>query len=151
MKGNEYYRLRINVGAPRIFGNPEEFAEAINSYFEFVENNPLKEGQLMKAKINRDEEEVKVYKLSKLRAMSLQGLCSFLGINTDTFYEYEKKAGFTAIATHARQIMFAQKFEGAAAGLLNSSIIARELGLVDKTEQKVIQDQPIFGDDKESG
>jgi len=151
MKGNDYYRLRINVGAPRIFGNPEEFAEAINGYFEFVESNPLKEGQLMKAKVSRDEEQVKVYKLSKMRAMTIQGLCNYLGINVDTFYEYEKKAGFTEVATHARQIMFAQKFEGAAAGLLNSSIIARELGLVDKTEQKVIQDQPIFGDDEKAG
>jgi hypothetical protein len=42
--------------------------------------------------------------------------------------------------------MFAQKFEGAAVGAFNSNIIARDLGLIDRTELKVTEEQPLFGD-----
>ena len=39
-----------------------------------------------------------------------------------------------------------QQFEGAAAGFLNPNIIARKLGLTDKSEVKVSQEQPLFPD-----
>jgi hypothetical protein len=42
--------------------------------------------------------------------------------------------------------MYAQKFEGAASGAFNANIIARDLGLADKTEMKVTEEQPLFGD-----
>ena len=35
------------------------------------------------------------------------------------------------------QTVYSQKFEGAAAGLLNANIIARDLGLADRREDKI--------------
>lgn len=42
--------------------------------------------------------------------------------------------GFSDICTRVREIIYEQKFTGAAAGLLNPMIIARDLSLRDKSE-----------------
>lgn len=148
-KGNDYWRNRIRTGAPRKFNNPEELVTAFNDYFEYVESNPLKEAQLIKYKVDRDSEEVGVYKRPLPRVMTMQGFCAFAGISSVTLYDYEKKDGFSNIVAQAREIMYGQKIEGAAAGLFNPSIIARELGLSEKSETRIFQEQPIFGDDEE--
>jgi hypothetical protein len=147
-KGNEYYRNRIRTGAPRKFKTPEDLAAAFNDYFEDVEANPLKESVLMKFKEGLSET-VKVFKRPLPRAMTLQGFCAFTGLSMVTLYEYDKQEGYTNIIAQAREIMYGQKLEGAAAGLFNASIIARELGLTEKSEQKIIQEQPLFDDSDE--
>jgi hypothetical protein len=146
-----YWRIKMPLGGrPPAFENPEALLDEVNAYFKFVEENPLKEAQLIKTKVDRDTEEVNVYSLNKMRAMTIAGLCNFIGISIETFYDYEKKPGFFEVITRARQIMYSQKLEGAAAGMLNPSIIARELGLAEKSETRVIQEQPLFGDSEES-
>ena len=45
-----------------------------------------------------------------------------------------RSAEYFGITTRIRDIIYDQKFTGAAAGLLESNIIARELGLVDKKD-----------------
>jgi hypothetical protein len=122
---------------------------AFNDYFEYIENNPLHETQLIKTKVGIGEEEVGVYKRPLPRIMTTQGFCAFTGIAHETLREYGKKEGFSAIVAQAKDIMFGQKIEGAAAGLLNPSIIARELGLTEKSETRVIQEQPLFDDAEE--
>jgi hypothetical protein len=47
---------------------------------------------------------------------------------------------FSKVLTHVREVIYNQKFTGAAAGFLNPNIIARDLGLVDKA--KVEHDIP---------
>ncbi|WP_290688531.1 terminase small subunit [Haematobacter sp. UBA3484] len=49
-------------------------------------------------------------------------------------YEVMGEADLSEVITRVEQIIRTQKFEGAAADLLNPNIIARELGLADKTE-----------------
>lgn len=148
-KPKGYWRITMPLGGrPPAFENPQALLDGVNAYFAFVEANPLKEAQLIKVKVDRDTEEVNTYTLGKMRAMTIQGLCNFLDISVETFYEYEKKDGFSEIITRARQVMYSQKLEGAAAGMLNPSIIARELGLAEKSETKVIQEQPLFDDEK---
>lgn len=149
-KGNDYWRNRIRTGAPRLFETPEDLAKAFNDYFEYVENNPLYEAQLVKTKVGMGEEEVGVYKRPLPRAMTIQGFCAFTGIYSAALFEYEKREGFSNIVAQAREVMFGQKIEGAAAGTFNPSIIARELGLAEKSETRVIQEQPLFDDEKET-
>ena len=50
-----------------------------------------------------------------------------------------------------RQIIYTQKFEGSAAGLLNPNIIARDLGLNDKQELIVNYPQKIFSREHPKG
>ena len=147
--GNEYYRNRIRIGAPRKFETPEALAEAFNDYFEDVEANPLKESALIKVKEGLSEK-VKVFKRPLPRAMTLQGFCAFTGLSMVTLYEYEKLDAYSNIIAQAREVMYGQKLEGAAAGLFNASIIARELGLAEKSAQKIVHEQPLFNDDDDA-
>lgn len=133
-KGNEYYKLRSKDGRDRIFDKPEDLLNACNDYFEWCINNPLKEQVLQKRKINRDEEVIEKHTIDKMRAYTLEGMCNFLDISVDGFKLYEKRKDFVAVTTRARQIIYNQKFEGAASGFLNPNIIARDLGLSDKKE-----------------
>lgn len=73
-------------------------------------------------------------RVNKMRAMSIAGFCTFAKLTHETFLQYEKQEEYSEVCKRIRIITFMQKFEGAAADLLNHAIIARELGLADKTE-----------------
>lgn len=66
-----------------------------------------------------------------MRAMTLEGLCVFLGINRETWYLYRKREDFIGVTKHVEEIIYHQKFAGAAAGLLDTRFIARELSMHD--------------------
>ena len=149
LNGNEYWKLRSKDGRDKIFPSPEDFSNACNEYFQWCSDNPLIESVPMKRKINRDEEVIEMIQVPKMRPFTIQGLCNYLDISVKTFALYETRDEFIPVTTRARQIIYNQKFEGAASGFLNPNIIARDLGLVDKKENTVIQEQPLFGDDEE--
>lgn len=149
LKGNEYWKLRSKDGRDKIFETPEIFLDACNEYFKWCVDNPLLESIPMKRKISRDEEVIEMIEVPKMRPFTIQGLCNYLDISVKTFALYEERQEFIPVTTRARQIIYNQKFEGAASGFLNPNIIARDLGLVDKKERTVIQEQPLFGDAEE--
>lgn len=69
-----------------------------------------------------------------MRAMTVSGLCIFLDISQQAWGEYRDRDGFGEVTSRVDEIIRTQKFEGASAGLLNANIIARDLGLADKSE-----------------
>ena len=58
--------------------------------------------------------------------------------NRKTYYQsnYKNNPDFLGVVKEVEEIIYNQKFTGAAADLLNSNIIARELGLADKIAQE---------------
>lgn len=126
---NQYWRLRSKDGRDKIFKTPDDLAKAAEDYFKWIDDNPFKEEQIVKYKDNYT-----IGTVSKMRPYTIHGLCNFIDIAVSTFQEYEKRPDFTAVTTRIRQIIYNQKFEGAAAGFLNPNIIARDLGLSDKKE-----------------
>lgn len=72
--------------------------------------------------------------VAKMRAMTISGLCIFLDISKQAWSEYKARDGFGDVTTRIEEIIRTQKFEGASADLLNPNIIARDLGLADKSE-----------------
>lgn len=138
-KGNSFWKARSSHGRKPIFATPEQLWDACVEYFVWVEDNPLMESQAFAY-----QGDVKVSEIPKMRAMTLAGLCIFLDINRSTWDEYRtKKDGFSEVSTRVDEVIRAQKFEGAAAGLLNASIIARDLGLSDKNELTGKGGEPI--------
>lgn len=127
--GNSFWKARSSHGRKPIFASADQLWDACVEYFQWVEDNPLKESQAFAY-----QGEVKVSEIPKMRAMTLAGLCIFLDINRSTWDEYRVKDDFSEVSTRVDEVIRAQKFEGAAAGLLNASIIARDLGLSDKNE-----------------
>lgn len=127
--GNEFWKARSSHGRHPIFADADTLWAAATEYFEWVEDNPLKEAQAFAYQGN-----VTVSELPKMRAMTVMGLCLFLDISRDTFNQYRDKNGFSDVTTRIDDVIRTQKFEGASAGLLNPNIIARDLGLAEKSE-----------------
>lgn len=74
-----------------------------------------------------------------MRAMTLEGLCLHLGIVRQTLFNYrnfkndneasETEKKLAAVVEWAEDVMYEQKFTGAAAGVLSAVVISRALGL----------------------
>ena len=127
--GNQFWKARSSHGRNPIFANPDDLWSAAAEYFEWVEANPLYE-----AKAFAYEGEVTMADIPKMRAMTIAGLCIFLDISQQTWADYRARQDFIGVTTQVEAIIRDQKFTGASAGLLNANIIARDLGLADKSE-----------------
>lgn len=143
-KNNDYWKLRTKDGRDKVFSTPEELSNLANEYFQWCIENPLQEQVIQKRKISRDEEVIEKHDLDKMRPFTLTGLCNHLDVSLQTFLNYEKLDDFFDIVTRIRQIIETQQFEGAASGFLNPNIIARKLGLTDKSEVRIVEEQPLF-------
>lgn len=128
-KGNQFWKLGPQPGRTPKFTTPEELWAKCVEYFEWVEENPLVEEKLFSY-----QGEIHKGSVNKMRAMTLAGLCLTLGIRKDTWNEYRQRQELTDVCDRVDEIIREQKFTGAAADLLNSSIIARDLGLRDTSE-----------------
>jgi len=121
--------LRSSHGRQPIFADPDQLWLACCEYFEWVEANPLKEDKLVIFQGIATHEPV-----YKMRAMTIAGLCLFLDISQKAWGEYRQREDFGAVTTRIEDVIRSQKFAGAAADLLNANIIARDLGLADRSE-----------------
>lgn len=130
-KGNRFWEARTKHGRDKLFSSKEALWEACCEYFEWVEDNPLYECKPFAYQGVVVQEEV-----PKMRAMTIDGLCIFLGIAVSTWYEWRTVEDFSEVVTRAESVIKSQKFAGAAADLLNANIIARDLGLSDKQDVK---------------
>ena len=128
--GNQFWKARTKHGRDRLFASHELLWESCCEYFQWVEDNPLFEMKPFAYQGVVIQEPV-----AKMRAMTIDGLCLFLDISPSTWYEWRKtEDDYSDIVTKAENVIRSQKFAGAAADLLNSNIIARDLGLSDKKE-----------------
>lgn len=137
-QGNKFWKARSTHGRDRLFESPGVLWAACVEYFEWVEDNPLWEN-----KVFHHQGTVVDHPVAKMRPMTLKGMCIFLDIHVSTWYDYASKEDFSEITTQVSQIIDTQKFEGAAADLLNPNIIARDLGLADKKEHTGADGGPI--------
>lgn len=127
--GNRFWEARSSHGRKPEFESHEDLWDACAQYFQWVDENPLQEAIVYQGELN--EKQAKPL----MRAMTLDGLCIFLGITDQTWYNYKKRGDdFLEVITMAESIMRTQKFQGASAGLLNANIISRDLGLKESTE-----------------
>lgn len=138
--GNRFWEQRSSHGRKPIFESPEQLWEAACEYFEWVEDNSLQE-----SKAFAYQGDVTVEELPKMRAMTITGLCLFLDISRQGWSEYCGKKDFSDITERINGVIYTQKFEGAASGLLNANLIARELGLADKQELTGKDGAPLVG------
>lgn len=134
--GNQFWKLRSKHGRDKIFATPELLIEAASEYFQWCESNPLKETQFH----GKDATKCLV---DKMRPFTMEGLCSYLHVNTLYFRDFKKgiadktdklSGDFSQIITHIEETIYNQQFTGSASGFLNPNIIARKLGLTEKSE-----------------
>lgn len=129
LAGNRAWEARSSHGRNPIFASPDDLWDAVVQYFQWVEDNPLYEEKVFNGK-----DGIVRASIAKMRAMTISGLCIFLDIDRKTWDAYRERPDFIHIVTRAEEIIRDQKFSGAAADLLNANIIARDLGLADRTD-----------------
>lgn len=142
-KGNQFWKLVGGAWASeKKFETPQELWDKAAEYFQWCDDNPWQKIDAAKAGDRFGEHVV----IPTSRPYTISGLCLYLGIHKDTFRNYEKKPGYEAyfgVAHAIKQICYTQKFEGAAVGAFNANIIARDLGLKDRTETEITGETPF--------
>lgn len=136
-EGNNYWEHREKHGRDYKY-TPEKLWEEAILYFQWAKDNPLMESVFVqKGIVIKDEQgnrkTVYEYPMPKMRAMTLKAFHLFADIGHSTWEGYKKIDDFSTITTRIQSIIYSQKFEGAAASMLNPNIIARDLGLKEHT------------------
>jgi len=135
--GNQFWKLRSKHGRDKLFATPQLMWEAACEYFEWCESNPL-----IESKAFAFQGEITIAELPKMRAMTLSQLCFYLECNEAYFRTFKSQLtdndkDFNTVINQIENTIYNQKFQGAAADLLNSNIIARDLGLTDSTKTDI--------------
>jgi hypothetical protein len=146
-KGNQFWKQRSKHGRDKIFSSPEILWEEAEKYFDWIDENPLKENKIFNGRdgiVNGDVDIARPY--------TWDGLELFLGI--DSLREYKTNPeykDFSQVISQIGKIIFNNKFEGATANLFNANIIARDLGLIDKKQNEIttpVKTSITFGSDE---
>ncbi len=122
--GNQLWRQRSKHGLSRIFETPADLEKVCIEYFEWADSNPLQEDKVFGTGLRA--------KVAHPRALTQRGLCVYAGISQRTWRDYRQREEYAEICEMVEDIIFEQKFAGAAAGFFNATIIARDLGLADQ-------------------
>lgn len=132
-KGNNYWQFRNKHGNNFSY-TPELLWEEAEKYFEWIskqcwnKKEAIKSGELAGTLID----------IPIQTPMSIQSFCLFADISDETFKNYtsnkDSYKDFFGIAMRIKSIIESNQFEGATVGAYNPNIIARKLGLVDKTD-----------------
>lgn len=129
--GNRFWELRATHGRDTIFSHPDAMWEAACEYFAEVEDNPLFEHDY----VGKDAFEVNK---RKMRPFTYQGLALFCDVHSKYFIEFEEamrgreddiSKGFSDVLTRIRDVIYTQKYEGAAAGFFNANLVSKDLGI----------------------
>ena len=126
-EGNQFWKLRSKHGRDKLWENPQLLWDACTEYFEATDARKWK-------KVEFNGKDAIKCEVPTDTPYTLTGLFVFLDSNHQTWNLYREREDFVAVVTRVEQIIYTQKFEGAAVGAFNSNIIARELGLTDKKD-----------------
>lgn len=137
-KGNQYWRFAENIGRPKDY-QPDILWLKAQEYFDWCIETPWHKNEAIKGGDNAGM----IIQIPTAKPFTLKGFCLFASIDFKTFENYSANKDFVHITTRIREICFTQKFEGAAVGAFNANLIARDLGLSDKSELNVEGDWTI--------
>ena len=130
---SHFWNVRTNpINTKQLLADPEALKQIACQYFEWCVQNPL----IAHTYRNKDNQLIQV---EKLRPFTQAGLCAYLGCSRTTWASHSRPPSsfddtprseeLFAAVDWINVIIYEQKFSGAAAGLLNTSIISRELRL----------------------
>ena len=132
--GNQLWRRVKNPGRPPKF----PYAMTLwNSCVEYFEHEI--QGTYVAEKPGATDEEGNVKLVLRRRPFSQRNLCTYLGIHIDTWLDWKKsRPDFSGVIAMVEQIIFQDKYDGAAIGVFSERLMSRDLGLIDKSETKVV-------------
>jgi len=113
------------------FDSPEDMWQGACEYFEWMSSRPQYEARPFQFKGM-----VFMQNIPKRRPFTLKGLLVFFDMSIYVWggYKNRRGPGYAYIVEKIENVIYTQKFEGAAVDLFNANIIARDLGLRDSQE-----------------
>lgn len=133
-KNNNYWQFRNKHGRDFKY-TPEALWDEAVKYFEWMSQRVWNKKEAIKS----GDLAGTIMDVPTQTPMSIESFCLFADIDDNTFLRYEKAEGyqdFWDVTTRIRKVIESQQLEGATVGAYNANIIARKLGLADKTENK---------------
>lgn len=109
---------------------PADLLQGAVGYFKWCTDTPLQEEQLFhyQGRIIRADN-------NKVRPFTKRGLAVYLNIPEGRLSTFKSRGGdWSEAMERIEQIIYTQKFEGAASGLMNANFLARDLGLAERSE-----------------
>lgn len=103
---------------------PEQLFNFAVAYFTWAEENSLKAAET--ASFQGDVSESLVH---KPRVFTMTGLALFVGCSTQQFIKWRRLEGYSEVMDFIDTVVFEQKFQLAATGILNSTFIGKEMGI----------------------
>jgi hypothetical protein len=127
-KGNQFWKLRSKHGRDKLFKTPQLLWEAACEYFQWCEDHPIE------AEDNKGTKNVNRVKFN--RPFTKDGFFLYVDASDDWLRNFKAIADkdFLQVIHRIERIIYNQKFEGAVIGIYNSNIIARDLGLKERTD-----------------
>ena len=138
-KGNQFWKIRSKHGRDKLFKTPQLLLEAATEYFQWCDDNPFEEEDFIKGGPDAGSK----VRLNRIRPYTQQGFALYCGASTAWIHNFraalkskddKESKEFLYILTRIEEVIYNQKYSGAASGFFNHNIIARDLGLVDKKE-----------------
>lgn len=133
IKGNEYWKFRGKHGRDFAY-TPVTLWEEAEKYFKWMSGNVWNKKEAIKGGPKAGT----LIDVPTTTPLSMESFTIFADITMETFRNYQSKEDnyrdFFEVSTRIRTVIESNQFEGATVGAYNPNIIARKLGLVDKTE-----------------
>ncbi|SFF17020.1 DNA-packaging protein gp3 [Sulfitobacter brevis] len=127
LPGNTIWQGRSTFGRNREYEDAQSLWQACCAYFQWAHDTPLYEAKILSSG--------QTVPAAKMRAFTQKALCLHLRISEETWRTWRNtRPDMAEVIQTVDDVIYSQKFEGAAAGLLNANLISRELGLADRQE-----------------
>jgi hypothetical protein len=134
-KGNNFWTLRSKHGRERIIKDPQTLELAAQEYFQYCIDNPIEQ-------IDYRGKDATPIVLKHPRVFQKDGLALWCDLSEWRLINDLKSVSqeFSQVVTRIESAIKNQKFEHAAVGMFNSNIIARDLGLSDKIDKQLLDE-----------
>lgn len=138
------------MGLEKMIKDPQKLWDLFKEYKEQNKNNPV----VIEDYVGKDA--IRVMR-EKPRALTMEDFENYVAdiddmpVALDQYFANRENryTDFVSICSRIRREIRADQIAGGMAGVYNPSITQRLNGLVEKTESKVVVEQPLFGDDDE--
>lgn len=103
---------------------PDQVMNLIVQYFEWAELNAIKAGETasFQGRVYQDT-------IHKPRIFTWDGMSLFCGFSSSALSRWKLKPGYDVVIEFAESVIREQKYQLAANGMINSTMISKELGI----------------------
>lgn len=103
---------------------PEQLFDMGVAYFEWAEANQIKAAETASF-----QGEVSESLIHKVRVFTLNGFALFAGLTLNTLARYRSEPGYSEVMEFIDSVVYEQKFQLAANGIVNPGFIGKDLGI----------------------